>query len=818
MVDLPHSIESALGDNYRLERELPGGGMSRLFLATDRSLNRLVVIKVLPPELTSEVSASRFKQEIEFAAQLHHPHILSLLATGTFEGLLYYIMPYVSGESLRERLLRDKRLSVRDAWFILRETAGALAYAHARGIIHRDIKPENILLQEGHALLADFGASRALNASLGKGRRHTETGFTIGTPGYMAPEQLAGDRDIDHRADIYALALVGFEMLAGNTPAGGRGGDSIVAMFTEDATPLIQVRPDVPPAMSDVIGRGLARDPRNRYQSASELSLALEAVFAHRMNATVGWRRLYARILGDSAVPMSPALRRGPRHKSRTAIYGAAILIVAAIGYGVLASGIGYKQSGFLGSLAPASGDSTHAIAVLPFANTSPDAQNEYISDGITEELIDALSGIEKLRVASRTSAFAFKGRNVDVRDIGRQLDVSSILEGSVRRSGNRLKVTAQLVDVRNGYELWTGSFEREMDDVFVIQNEIATSIVNKLRGRLAAQGDWPIIEPSTQSAEAYNLYLQGRFHWNKRTVAGVRKAADFFQQALAVDSNFALAYSGLADSYSLLGSFEYAALPAAEAFPKAKQAALRALKLDDELAEAHASLASAMRNYDWDWTGAEKEFRRALELDSEYVTALQWYAGHLVGIGRTNEGIAQIDRAQALEPTSVNIGATRGRLLYFARRYDEAIEEFKRTLDLDSTFVVARVGLALAYEQKGMSDSAVAELQRASELSGRSHVIVYPLLGYIYGRSGKRAEARKVLAELEAQSRQRYMPPEFLAIVRLGLGDTRTAMDLMEEAYEGRSGALVYLKVEPLLDPLRAYPRFVALVQRMRL
>ncbi len=802
MTDLVSRLQGALGDAYRIERELGGGGMSRLFLASEMSLSRQVVVKVLPPELASEVSAARFKQEVELAAHLQHPNIVPVLSAGARGDLLYYIMPYVVGESLRHRLTREGKLPVADAVRILWEVADALAYAHAEGVIHRDIKPENILLEGSHAVLTDFGVARALLEAR-SGEPLTDAGMRVGTPRYMSPEQAAGERQLDARADVYALAVVGYEMLAGFAPFVGPTAQAVVAAhMTTTPRSLSDVRLETPSEVVGVITRALAKDPVERVQTAAEFRDAI----------------------GASSGTLAPAATATPRRGGAERVAGRLRwLRRTAPGVGVsLAIGVvlvfgAYQAISRYKARAPASAELAKSIAVLPFVNISAQLGNDYFSDGMTEELTNALTNVEGLRVASRTSAFAFKGKQEDIQRIAEQLHVGTVLEGSVRKEGDRLRVTAQLINGTDGYHLWSQAYERDLKDVFAVQEDISRAIVSALKIKLVQGANAPLVRPSTSNVKAYDLYLKGRYFWNRRTEEGLRRGAEYFEQAIAVDPHYSIAYSGLADTYTLLGVYSY--LSPKQALPKARAAAERALETDDSLAEGHASLAHVKMVYDWDWPGALREFQRAIELNPRYATAHQWYALCLTALHRLPEATAEARRAQELDPLSLIINTDVGLLLYLQGQLDQAIEQFQKTLELNPDFFVAHFGLALAYEQKGNFRGAVAELETATTLSRRS-TIMLATLGHGYAVAGRRADALRVLNELEGLAKQRYVSPYGVATIYAGLGENDQAFRWLQRAYEDRSVWLIHLalRVDPRLGNLRSDPRFIALLKKIGL
>ncbi len=743
MAELLDRLKTALADRYRIEREIGAGAMATVYLAGDVKHHRSVAVKVLRPELSTAIARERFLREIEIAAQLSHPHILPVHDSGEADGFLFYSMPYVDGESLRTRMLREGPLRIEEALHIAGQIASALGYAHSLGLVHRDIKPENILLHHGEAMIVDFGIAKAISDT--SVQRLTVTGLAIGTPAYMSPEQVAGDRHLDARSDVYALACVVYEMLAGDPPFVASNPQALMAKHVTDPAPSITtMRPGVPPPAAAALARGLEKVAADRYQSAGEFALGLTAE-------------------------------------------------------------------------ASATDEGTTSIVVLPFANMSPDPDNEYFSDGLTEELINALGQLEGLHVASRTSAFQFKGQHVDIRRIGRELGVDAVLEGSVRRSGQRLRITAQLVDVANGYHLWSERYDRALEDVFAIQEEIAQTIVEKLKVKLIAEHPARIVEPPTKNLEAYSLYLKGRFFWNKRNDENFIKATESFEHAVEHDAEYALAYSGLADAYALLGIAEYALRRPHDALPKAREAARKALALNENLAESWTTLAHIAAFYDWDWDEAERLFRRAIELNPQYAMAHHWCAAYHAAMARHDEALRAEKRARELEPLSLIINKNVGAVLYYSRRHEDAIEVLLKTLHLEPTFVRTRFYLGLAYQEVGMVDEAIMELRECVRLS-EGNSVCQALLGHALARGGQVTEARQVLQQLQAVAQSRYIPPLNHAFVHLGLGEVDEAFAFLEQAYDERSSWLVSLNVEPLFDPIREDPRFTGLVARVGL
>ena len=744
MSDLRDRLVRLLAGRYQLGEELGQGGMALVFDAHDLRHDRPVAVKVMRPEITGSGAPERFLREIRTLARLTHPHILPLHDSGEGDGLLYYVMPRV-GESLRRCMDREKRLAVPVAVGIVREVAAALAFAHQQDVLHRDIKPENILLQAGHALVADFGIARLISECC----EITDRGVVVGTPAYMSPEQASGDRNLDGRSDIYSLACVLYEALTGTPPFTGPNAQAVMARHaTAPLPPVRTLRPDVPEPVARALGRALAKDPEHRFQSPEAFADALAAAPGSHTMAAPGVR---------------------PRRR----------------------------------------------VAVLPFVNTGGDPDSEYFSDGITDELITALAQVEGLDVVSRTSVFALKGARQDIRAIGAQLEAVAIVEGTVRRAGDRLRVTVQLTDAVDGRHLWSQRYDRTMGDLFEMQDAIVRSVTGALRAALAPEIGPAVSRRYTDNVEAYSQYLRGRFHWNLRTADAITEAIRCFESAISTDPSFALAYTGLADAYAL--QIDYRGVPVAEGLSRARAMAERALELDDSLAEAHTSLAWVKFIYDWDWEGAERQFRRAIELNPRYATARQWAAWPLLATGRDDEALAEAQMASDLDPASVSVRRSLGWLLYYLGRYEDALGHLRRALEMNPTSEETLRIMGLVLIQLGRFGEAGTAVRQAIDLS-TSPDYARATLGYLKGRQGDSTGARLIREELEAESRSRYVSPVAITIVDLATGDLEGAFAALERAFEERRGWLAYLRVEPMLDPLRGDPRFPLLVSRMGL
>ena len=736
MVDSVARLRAALADRYTIERELGRGGMATVYLAADVKHRRTVAIKVLRPELASLLGPDRFLREVEIAARLNHPHILALYDSGDAAGFLFYVMPYIAGESLRSKLEREQQLSVDEALGITRQVASALAHAHAHDVIHRDVKPENILLHEGEAMVADFGIALAVSAAADG--RLTQTGITVGTPAYMSPEQAASERTLDARSDVYSLGCVLYEMLAGEPPYTGSTAQALIAKRLVDPVPAVRrLRAAVPVGVEQALTKALAKVPADRWASAVAFAEALTA----------------------------PARPRPP------------------------------------------------SVAVLPFLNLSADPENEYFADGITEDVIAHLSKIRALKVISRTSVMAFKQREQSLKEIGARLDAAALLEGSVRRVGDRVRIVAQLIDAETDRHLWAETYDRQLTDVFAIQTDVALHIASALKAELSHDEKTRLYKEPTADLQAYQLYLQGRHCYLRYTEEGSRKGLEYFEQAIAQDPDYALAYAALAMAYTELG--ETGALRPDEAYARAKAASAKALALDSGLGEAHCMLAFIKAVCDFDWLGAEEEFKRALALTPNSADTYDLYGRMCLALERNEEALALERRAQELDPLAHR--ADVARTLLRMGRHAEALQAATRAIEFDPHYARGHATLAWAYLKKGIIERGLAELETAVSLApGVTQWLAQ--LGQAYGIAGKVAKARDVLRQLEELSRERFVSPYHMAIVYTGLDEHDSALDWLERAYKERSGPVYSVKGSFLFTSLRAHSRFTALLKKMNL
>jgi len=771
---------------YAFERELGRGGTAVVYLARDLKHDRLVAVKALHPELAHAVGAERFLREIQILGHLSHPHILPLFDSGFANGCLYYVMPYVE-ESLRDRLRRERQLPLDEVVRVGSQVATALDYAHRQGAVHRDIKPENILLSpEGNVLLADFGIARSIGESVGGPL--TETGLTLGTPAYMSPEQASGEAPIDGRSDIYGLGCVLFEMLAGESPFTGPTAQAVIAKrFAQPAPSLRVVRAAIPEPIAATVARALAREPADRHQTASQMAVELQRGFS------------------QPPVPDTFRLPAAARGSPRARFAAVAALLLAALGAVVALRERSDRAAALERSTTAA--DAGPSIAVLPFRNMSDDRANEYFSDGMTDELTGALARIPGLSVSARSSAFVFKGKNATPRAVGDSLHVGTVLDASVFRSGQSLHVVATLVDAKTGRTMWSETYDREWRDVLALQTEIAQSIATQLQVKLG-RAAISLTKRQTANPEAYDNYLKGRYFFDQRTAPAMDSAGRYFRKALSIDSTYARAYSGLADSYSLLAILGSAS--SGDMFPQAREAAERALAFDSLLAEAHVSRAIISTFYEWDWSSAQREINRAIALDSTAAPAYFWSTWSLAFSGRVDDGLRAVSRARALDPLLQVYNTRVGTILAWQHRYPEAEAQLRKTLEITPGFGSTRVQLARVLVLQGRFDEAIAalpprELQVASYETG--------IAGFVLARAGKREAALK---EIKALAARPYVTAVGIAIIYVGLGDKNAAFAWLERAYATRESNMVFLINEPMFDSVRDDPRFRRLVMRI--
>ena len=760
MEELRTAIAEALADRYTVEDTIGKGGMATVYLARENRPPRLVAIKVLNPTFGNQIGEHRFTREIEIVSGLTHPHIIPIFSAGEANGFLYYVMPYVSGRSLRARLEREKRPPLDDAVHITLDVADALRYAHEQGFVHRDIKPENIMLQEGHALVADFGIAKAVSDAMSSSEQLTQAGQSIGTPGYMSPEQAYAADDIDARSDIYSLAAVLHEMVYGERSLLGIGrkgkdptqGGAGATRVTEGSA--------VPRAVEEVLDRALAWDPGDRHESVLEFSAALSAA-------------------APSFVPHA-----APR------------LMVSQ----------------------PAS--EIKSIAVLPFVNLSADPDNEYFSDGITEDIIAQLSKVPDLKVTSRTSVMQYKNSTKSLREIGTELQAATILEGTVRHAANRVRIVAQLVDSRTDGHIWSETYDRDLTDIFAIQSDVARKIGGALHATLAPTVAANIRRRPTEDFEAYKLYLQGVYHWNKFRPAATQTALELFQQATDRDPGFALAHAWLANAHFILalGSGVDPEAPG-RAFPNAQAAAERALEIDNTLSDAYATLGIVNFMYDRDWLAAESAFENATRLVPTSPEPSMKQGLFLASAGYHEEGLAAVRTGLDLDPVSLIVNANIAHQHYWARQPDAAMEQYRRTLALNEIFPPARLGLAWCLLQGGEVTEAIGHFELAAHINQRFSRVLASL-GCAYAAAGRDIEAVAIRDELltRKESSELYTSCLDIALLFTWLGEQTSALDWLERANTDRAAWTSFLNVDPMWDSIRTHDRFRAIVKQVGL
>ena len=823
---------------YEIRSKIGEGGMGKVYLAEDTRLKRKVALKLLPVELTTNQNRlRRFEQEARAVSALNHPNIITIHEIGEMDGLRFIVSEFIEGRTLRERMAGE-RLKLPVVLDVAAQVAGALAAAHAARIVHRDIKPENIMLRgDGLVKVLDFGLAKLMEASrppVGSqlptaARLKTEPGLVMGTPIYMSPEQARG-LEIDARTDVWSLGVILYEMLAGHPPFSGETTSHILVSILEREPPLLaKLAPDVPAELQRIARKALAKDRDERYQTARDLLIDLKSL---RRDLDIQSEVERSLSPGTFRVPPSGGSlteaegsppEGGSQNLARSTVSVARLTAqltkprgLAILGLLVLAvallSIIYFGR--YFGSGSLKSGEAIKSIAVLPLANASNDPNTEYLSDGITESIINTLSQLPDLKVMARTTVFRYKGQLSDPQKVGRELGVRAVLTGRITQRGDTLIVQAELMDVSDGSQLWGEQYNRKLADVLSVQEDISREISAKLRLRLTSEEERRLAKRYTENSDAYQLYLKGLFHQNTRTEQGLKTSIDYFEQAIAKEPRYALAYTGLADSYSYLGNLNL--LRPDEASTKAKTAAMQALNIDDGLAEAHTSLAYVKMNYDWDWAGADREYQRAIELNPGYPRAHSLYAWCLSARGRFNEGLAEIKRALELDPFSPAENNNVGWHLHMARRDDEAIPQFRKTMAIDPTFVRVHYYLGLAYEQKKMYGEAISQFEKWVTLA-EGNPSSQAALAQAYAVAGRRLEARKLTNELEDLKKDKYVSSYELAVIYVGLGETDQALRSLQQAYEERDGWLAgWVKVDPRLDSLRSEPRFRELLRRL--
>jgi len=767
--------------------------MGEVYRAKDTRLDRTVAIKVLPEHLAAaDAALARFEREGKAVAALSHPNILAIHDVGLERGISFVVTELLEGETLRERLNRSPIPWRKCVEFGI-AIADGLAAAHAKGIIHRDLKPENIFITTaGHVKILDFGLARIEPEAHAADSTPTLTlatrpGTILGTLNYMSPEQVRGQHT-DGRSDIFSLGCVIYEMLAGHKAfTGGTPADTMTAILKDEPAIITDPRTGIHPELEQVIARCLEKNPEQRFQSAPDLAFTLRSVLAY-----------------SGAIPTKPPAR----------IPWPAKAAIAALVFGALCVGafMVWRELRYVGREARPTIDS---LAVLPMENLSRDPEQEYFVDGMTEALISDLAKIGSLKVISRTSVMRYKATTKSLPEIAKELNVDAVVEGSVLRVGDRVRITAQLIHAATDEHLWTESYDRDLRDVLRLQSEVAQTIAQQIKVTLSPQVQARLAEARPVNPEAYQAYLKGRFHWNKRTPDGLKKAVEYFEQAVALDPHWPLGYAGLADAYALLPA--YAPVPPGEAIPKAKAAAVKALELDESLAEAHATLGSIAYYDDWNWATTEREYKRAIALSPNYATAHQWYAEYLQYMGRDDEAIGEMTKAHELDPLSLVIGTEVGWVHYCAGDLDEAETRLRRTLELSPDFAFAHRELGMTLFLQGRFGEAITAAREAVRLSHNVPMFA-AVLGYLLARTGRPDEAREILDELTALANETYVAPVHLALVHAGLDERDRMFEWFNKACQERDVLLPLTLIDPFLASMRTDPRFADLLRRIGL
>ena len=811
---------------YKVLDSLGAGGMGEVYLARDTRLGRKIALKFLSVDFTKdEERVRRFQQEARAASALNHPNLITIFEIGEVESVHFISTEFIEGETLRGRMAPG-RMTTLEICDVAIQVASALTAAHAAGIAHRDIKPENIMIRpDGVVKVLDFGLAKLSEPSTPNASTidpmaltkavDTDPGVVMGTVSYMSPEQVRG-LEVDARTDIFSFGVVLYEMIAGRVPFEGSSfGDVISGILGSRPVPLARYAYDVPPELERIVSKALAKDREQRYQTSKDLLIDLkrlkqhldvEAEFEHSAppqwarDAVVGRRRGEANSRDTLVIEATPSPIRTTssaeylitelkRHKKATFF----VLLVAVIGVGAMT---------FVGGRSR-----IDSVAILPFVNLTGDPKMEAISDELTEGIIGHLHQLHKLRVISYGSVEQYRGQQVDAGAVGRELGVSAVMIGKISKRDDILTVNAELIDARDRTRIWGAQEKPKFSDLTMAFHRFARGVSETLGLELS--------EAERKELDARELYETGRSYWNQRTTDGLNKGIDYFEKAVALKPDYAVAHAGLADCYNMLAT--YGARPPTEAFPKAKAEALKALDLDDTLAEAHVSLAYALFRGDWKWADAEREFRRALAINPKSAQAHQWYSNLLVSQGRADEAIAHTKSAQELDSTSLIILSHYGFIYFFAHRYDDSIATCQKVLELDPTFFAVRRYLGQAYTQKGKYDQAIAEFQKAVAGSGGSP-LMRAELGHALAIGGKKEEAQRILAELKRLATERYISPYHIALVYSGLGNKDETFNSLERGLQDRTDYMVFLNVDPRFDWIHSDPRFTSLLDRVGL
>jgi len=819
----PHSHLS----RYRIISKLGAGGMGEVYLATDTTLNRRVALKILNADVDVESERMRrFVQEAKAASALNHPNIITIHEIGAAENRHFIATEYIEGETLHRRL-RGEPMSLKSVLDAVIQIASALQAAHEANIIHRDIKPENVMLRpDGLIKVVDFGIAKVTEpltpaevdseAATLLEPEHTSPGTIIGTASYMSPEQARG-LTVDARTDIFSLGVILYEMLTGRKPfAGETSMDSLVSLLQKEPAPIRDAMPDVPAEIERIVSKQLKKNCDERYQTVRDLLVDLkesrkELEFQDKLKLRAPARRA-THSQSTAETPTAIARTTSSTGSFVREVGKRKVMVAGLIAVLLLASvAIIYRLSRNRSSISMAD-TPIDSIAVLPFQNKNTDPETEYLSEGLSESLIYGLSQLPNLKVSPPSSVSRYTGKDIDPVAIGTNLGVNAVTTGRFAQHGDDLTISVELVDVRNNKLLWGGHYDRKLADLISTQREIASEITQNLRLKPSGAETRRAMRQYTRNSEGYQLYLKGHYYASRYTKEGFNKGIEYFEQAIAKDPNFALAYSGL--SFCYLNQTDWVFAPK-DSVPKVRQAIENALRTDPSLAEAHTMRAMLLLQYDWDWPQAEQEFRKALELDPNYALGRSFLAWHLAAMGRFDEAIAEDKRALDLDPLSAAVNADLGWDLYLARRYDEAIEQLRKAVDLEPNYWVSLVLLGRCYEQTGKPKEAVAAFEKARQVENSIPEVI-AALGHGYAVAGRRAEALKTIRELQERSKKEFVPSYSIATIYTGLGMREQAIQYLIKSFDEGSYYMIHLKVEPILDPLRTDPRFTDVMRRV--
>ena len=780
--------------HYRLVEKIGEGGMGQVYLALDERLRREVALKVLSPGvLSNETTRKRFRNEALALSRLNHPSIATIHDFDTHEDVDFLVMENVPGETLRERLTRTA-LSEKDISSLGRQLAEGLTAAHEKGIVHRDLKPTNLrITPDGRLKILDFGLAKTLQETDADSQTETmiQTGGIAGTIPYMAPEQLRGE-PADERSDIFSLGIVLYEMATGQRPFRGKTAPQVIgAILNDPPDPPRAVNSKLSPGLDRIIMKCIRKAPEGRYQSVRDILVDLQDIDSSGSSSRVG---------------------RFVSFPTNRVLQLAATIALIAVPVSLVILNVGGSRDRIVNLVGK---NRIESIAVLPLVNLSNDPEQEYFVDGMTEELIAGLSRINALKVISRTSVMRYKGTEKTLPEIAGELGVDAVIEGSVLREGNRVRITAQLIDADTDRHLWVETYERDMRDVLALQNDVSRAIAREIRITLTPEETARHSTSETVDPEAYQAYLKGLYFWNQWTRKGLEKSTDYFREAIEKDPTYARAHAALADSYTARGVVHF--LRPRDAYPQARAAAMTALGLDDTLAAAHVSLGLVKYRFDWDWAGAEREFERALELNPGNALAYLWYADYLTSMGRHEEAVAAARRARELDPLSAFVHHEVGWTLMMGRQYDRAIEEFQATLEMDPNHAAVHHFLDWTYRLKGLDDLAFAEREKAARLGGTSSEEI-AAMRRAYQEGGIMGFERRRLERLLEDEARGFVNAARIAGLYAGLGEVDKSFEWFEKAYEQREDGLVFFKVAPWYDVLRPDPRYEEMMRRLGL